>query len=81
MNNGPVKQLNNFAKVIKVDDKNNSEPIHEDEKNIKNNSNVIVPNIIVREKNPMITFYILIILILLAILISFVVFYILPRIR
>ena len=81
MNNGPVKQLINFAKVIKVDDKNNSEPIQEDEKDIKNNSNVIVPNIIVREKNPMITFYILIILILLAILISFVVFYILPRIR
>ena len=82
MDNKPVKQLNNFAKVIKVDDK--EQPIQEEVKEVhkeRNNKVVNTNNLIIKESDPMIPFYIVIILILLAILLSFVVFYILPRIK
>ena len=72
------KQLNNFAKVIQVDKNGNPIPP-------KNNIEIVQKakikdeNIVVKEHNPMITFYIVIILILIAILLGFIVFYVLPR--
>ncbi len=77
MNNGPVRQLNNFAKVIKVDEQ--GKPIQEE---VKEEVKRVVPTkqeTIVKEKNPMIPFYTVIILILIAILIAFLAYYVLPR--
>ena len=78
MNNGPVRQINNFAKVIKVDAQGN--PIRNDNNEVKE---VIVPiksELIIKEKNPYIVFYLVIILILIAILLAFISFYVLPRV-
>ena len=77
MNNEPVRQLNNFAKVIKVDEQ--GKPIQEE---VKEEVKRVVPTkqeTIVKEKNPMIPFYTVIILILIAILIAFLAYYVLPR--
>ena len=77
MNNGPVRQLNNFAKVIKVDEQ--GKPIQEE---VKEEVKRVVPTkqeTIIKEKNPMIPFYTVIILILIAILIAFLAYYVLPR--
>ena len=78
MNNGPVRQLNNFAKVIKVDEQ--GKPIQEE---VKEEVKRVVPTkheTIIKEKNPMIPFYTVIILILIAILIAFLAYYVLPRV-
>lgn len=77
MNNGPVRQLNNFAKVIKVDEQ--GKPIQEE---VKEEVKRVVPTkqeTVIKEMNPMIPFYTVIILILIAILIAFLAFYVLPR--
>ncbi len=78
MNNGPVKQLTNFAKVIQVDkDGKPIQPTPQQEE-----TKVVLPpkkEIVIKEENPMIAFYIIIILILVAILIAFIGLYVVPR--
>lgn len=68
------KQINNFAKVIPLDSNGNpiADPLKKEEYVIKD---------IKKDNNPMAKVYIAIILLLLALIIGFIMLYVMPRMK